>query len=65
MATVSRATLFCPSQIACEGTALTGARVEKGICLKCEKKRLERSKGIAPRGINSALPEHLRRMEEQ
>jgi len=57
-------TQYCRTQAACDGDILQGPCIEKGTCGKCLKYLEKRGKTVAPRGINSALPPEIRRLEQ-
>jgi len=58
-------TQYCRAQLACDGDVLQGPCIEKGACGRCLKAAEKRGKVVAPRGVNSALPVELRRLDER
>ena len=52
---------LCTSQVACDGAVLVPARRERGVCSKCDEAVKKRGIVIPPKGINSALPESIRK----
>jgi hypothetical protein len=50
--------------LACDGNVLTGNRIAKGYCGKCEEMQTKRNKPAPPlRGANTALSESDRKVD--